>query len=81
MTAPCEDGSGATLCMKNALLYRRNQCRSGPGYINAHGTSTPLGDLAETTGVKLCFGEHAKAVAVGSTKSMTGHPAGERPVA
>ena len=72
MTAPCEDGSGAALCMKNAL---RNAGINADqvGYINAHGTSTPLGDLAETTGVKLCFGEHAKAVAISSTKSMTGH--------
>lgn len=72
MTAPCEDGSGAARCMTNALRnagISPNQV----DYVNAHGTSTPLGDLAETKAVKLCFGEHAKNIAVNSTKSMTGH--------
>ncbi len=72
MTAPCEDGSGAARCMTNALRNAgipHNQV----DFINAHGTSTPLGDLAETKAVKLCFGEHAKNIAVNSTKSMTGH--------
>ncbi len=72
MTAPCEDGSGAARCMANALRNAgipHNQV----DFINAHGTSTPLGDLAETKAVKLCFGEHAKNIAVNSTKSMTGH--------
>lgn len=72
MTAPCEDGEGAARCMRNAL---RN-ARLNPGeidYVNAHGTSTPLGDIAETVAVKGCFGEHAKRVAISSTKSMTGH--------
>jgi 3-oxoacyl-[acyl-carrier-protein] synthase II len=72
MTAPCEDGSGAARCMTNALRNAgipHNQV----DFINAHGTSTPLGDLAETKAVKLCFGEHAKYIAVNSTKSMTGH--------
>ncbi|MDP2878412.1 MAG: beta-ketoacyl-ACP synthase II [Sulfuricella sp.] len=72
MTAPCEDGSGAARCMTNAL---RNAGipHHQVDFINAHGTSTPLGDLAETKAVKLCFGEHAKNIAVNSTKSMTGH--------
>ncbi|HET7061262.1 MAG TPA: beta-ketoacyl-ACP synthase II [Nitrosospira sp.] len=72
MTAPCEDGEGAARCMANAL---RNAEMSPDevDYINAHGTSTPLGDIAETIAVKRCFGEHAKKIAVNSTKSMTGH--------
>ncbi|MCE5180472.1 MAG: beta-ketoacyl-ACP synthase II [Betaproteobacteria bacterium] len=72
MTAPCEDGSGAARCMTNAL---RNAgiTPDKVDFINAHGTSTPLGDLAETKAVKLCFGDHAKKIAVNSTKSMTGH--------
>jgi len=72
MTAPREDGDGARRCMVNAL---RN-ARLNPediDYINAHGTSTPLGDLAETVGVKRAFGEHAAKLAISSTKSMTGH--------
>lgn len=72
MTAPCEDGEGAARCMTNAL---RNAGMNvdDVDYINAHGTSTPLGDIAETVAVKRCFGEHAKKLAVNSTKSMTGH--------
>lgn len=72
MTAPCEDGEGAARCMTNAL---RNAgiAADQVNYVNAHGTSTPLGDLAETKAVKRCFGEHAKRLAVNSTKSMTGH--------
>ena len=72
MTAPCEDGSGAARCMVNAL---RNAgiAPDKVDYVNAHGTSTPLGDLAETKAVKLCFGDHARKIAVNSTKSMTGH--------
>ncbi len=72
MTAPSEDGEGAARCMRIALK------NAGMGsdemdYINAHGTSTPLGDLAETMAIKRCFGEHAKDLVVNSTKSMTGH--------
>ncbi|MEO6423254.1 MAG: beta-ketoacyl-ACP synthase II [Candidatus Nitrotoga sp.] len=72
MTAPREDGEGAARCMSNALRnagLNVNQV----DYINAHGTSTPLGDLAETMAMKRCLGEHAKMVKVSSTKSMTGH--------
>ncbi|MGB4922726.1 MAG: beta-ketoacyl-ACP synthase II [Candidatus Nitrotoga sp.] len=72
MTAPREDGEGAARCMKNAL---RNAGLNVDqvDYINAHGTSTPLGDLAETMAMKRCLGEHAMKVKVSSTKSMTGH--------
>lgn len=72
MTAPCEDGDGAARCMANALRNAGID-RAEVDYINAHGTSTPLGDIAETVAVKRCFGEHAKQIAVNSTKSMTGH--------
>ena len=72
ITAPAEDGEGPVRCMRNAL---RNAGLNGDevDYINAHGTSTPLGDVAETVAIKRCFGEHAKKLAVSSTKSMTGH--------
>jgi 3-oxoacyl-[acyl-carrier-protein] synthase II len=72
MTAPLEDGDGARRSMAAAL---RNAGMNGDevDYINAHGTSTPLGDVAETTGIKRALGEHAKKVVVNSTKSMTGH--------
>ena len=72
MTAPAEDGDGAFRCMTNALRD------AGIGienidYINAHGTSTQLGDIAETVALKRLLGDRAKKVAVNSTKSMTGH--------
>ena len=72
MTAPCADGEGARRGMLNAL---RNGAINPDevDYINAHGTSTPLGDLAETMAVKRCFGDHARQLALSSTKSMTGH--------
>ena len=72
MTAPREDGDGAARCMRNAL---RNSGLNVDqvDYINAHGTSTPLGDMAETMAVKRFMGDFAKKVAVSSTKSMTGH--------
>ncbi|MBS4096515.1 MAG: beta-ketoacyl-ACP synthase II [Sulfuricella sp.] len=72
MTAPCEDGSGAARCMHNALRVAGINADQ-VDYVNAHGTSTPLGDLAETKAVKLCFGDHAGKLVVNSTKSMTGH--------
>ena len=72
MTAPCEDGEGAARCMNNAL--RNAQLNPEEiQYLNAHGTSTPLGDKAETVAVKRAFGDHAKKLVVNSTKSMTGH--------
>ncbi len=72
MTAPREDGDGAARCMLSALRNARLNTDQ-VDYINAHGTSTPLGDIAETTAVKRSLGAHAKNVAVSSTKSMTGH--------
>jgi 3-oxoacyl-[acyl-carrier-protein] synthase II len=72
ITAPPEDGEGARLAMVNALRDARLN-PSDVQYINAHATSTPLGDKAETVAMKRAFGDHAKRVAVSSTKSMTGH--------
>ncbi|MDH5342258.1 MAG: beta-ketoacyl-ACP synthase II, partial [Betaproteobacteria bacterium] len=72
ITAPCEDGAGAMRCMNNTLR-NAGLNHDQVDYINAHGTSTPLGDIAETVAVKSCFGEHAKKLCVSSTKSMTGH--------
>jgi len=72
ITAPCADGDGA----RRAILACLQDGRINPadvGYINAHGTSTPLGDAAETLAVKAVFGEHARQLVFGSTKSMTGH--------
>jgi 3-oxoacyl-[acyl-carrier-protein] synthase II len=72
MTAPAEDGDGAARCMENAL---RNAGINPDqvDYINAHGTSTPAGDVVETKAVKRVFGDHTKKLAVSSTKSMIGH--------
>ncbi|ENA30664.1 beta-ketoacyl-acyl-carrier-protein synthase II [Pseudomonas sp. HPB0071] len=72
MTAPPEDGAGAAQCMSNALKDARID-PSQVDYINAHGTSTPAGDMAEASAVKRIFGEHAYKLSVSSTKSMTGH--------
>ena len=72
MTAPCEDGEGAVRCMANAVRNAGIN-RDDVHYINAHGTSTPLGDLAETVAIKRCFGDYAARLCVSSTKSMTGH--------
>ena len=72
MTSPSEGGDGAARCMRNAM----RDAGLNPeqiDYINAHGTSTPAGDKAETFAVKLALGDHAYKTAVSSTKSMTGH--------
>lgn len=72
MTAPPDDGAGAALAMQNAL-HDAGITPDAIGYVNAHGTSTPLGDKAEIRALKKTFGEHAYHLMVSSTKSMTGH--------
>jgi 3-oxoacyl-[acyl-carrier-protein] synthase II len=72
MTSPLEDGSGASKCVI-AALSNAGVNPDQVDYVNAHGTSTPLGDLAEVMGIKRTFGDHAKKLVVNSTKSMTGH--------
>lgn len=71
-TAPCADGAGAALAMRKALRDAGLEPQD-INHINAHATSTPLGDRAETAAIKSVFGEHTMSVAVSSTKSMTGH--------
>jgi 3-oxoacyl-[acyl-carrier-protein] synthase II len=72
MTAPSESGEGAARCMINAIRDAGINA-DAIGYINAHGTSTPAGDLAETMAVKAALGDYAYKTMVSSTKSMTGH--------
>jgi 3-oxoacyl-[acyl-carrier-protein] synthase II len=72
MTAPSVNGDGAARCMQNAINNAAINTAE-IDYINAHGTSTPAGDLAETLAVKTVFGDHAGKVAISSTKSMIGH--------
>jgi 3-oxoacyl-[acyl-carrier-protein] synthase II len=72
ITAPTEDGSGAVRVMDMALR-KANVSPSQVSYINAHGTSTPHNDRIETLAIKKLFGEHARKLAISSTKSMTGH--------
>ena len=72
MTAPSEDGDGARRAM--AMAVRKAGIRPDEvDYVNAHGTSTPYNDKLETLAIKNCFGEHARKLAISSTKSMTGH--------
>lgn len=72
ITAPAPDGAGAAACMKLALADA-GVAPEEVGYLNAHGTSTPMNDRCETAAVKTAFGEHAKELLMSSTKSMTGH--------
>ena len=72
MTSPSENGEGAAMSMRNALRNAEVH-PADVDYINAHGTSTPLGDVAETMAIKSVMGDGAKSVAVSSTKSMIGH--------
>ena len=72
MTAPSEDGDGARRVMAMAIR-KAGIAPSQVDYINAHGTSTPYNDKLETLAIKNCFGDHARTLAISSTKSMTGH--------
>ena len=75
LTAPAENGSGALRVMRAAI----DQAGITPDqvdYINAHGTSTPFNDRIETLAIKRCFGDHARRLAISSTKSMIGHTLG-----
>jgi len=72
MTSPTKDGDGAKRCMELAL-HNAQKDKTAVNYINAHGTSTPAGDIAEVNAMKSVFGDYAKKLVISSTKSMTGH--------
>jgi len=75
MTAPDPEGCGAIRCMQDSISDAGLNTKD-VDYINAHGTSTKLNDAMETKAIKAVFGEHAKSLAISSTKSMTGHMLG-----
>jgi 3-oxoacyl-[acyl-carrier-protein] synthase II len=75
ISAPCEDGDGAVRVMR-ATLKDAGVAPEAVDYVNVHGTSTPVGDRVEVMAFKKVFGEHARKMAISSTKSMTGHPLG-----
>ena len=75
MTAPAPDGAGAQIAMREALSDA-GLAPEDVTYVNAHGTSTPANDVTETVAIKAIFGDHARRLVVGSTKSMTGHTLG-----
>ena len=72
ITSPAENGEGAQQAMRSCIEDGKIDLKD-VGYINAHGTSTPQGDIAETEAVKAVFGDQARKLVFGSTKSMTGH--------
>jgi 3-oxoacyl-[acyl-carrier-protein] synthase II len=72
LTAPDPDASGVILAMNNLLTHAGVRPEE-VDHINTHGTSTPLGDIAETKAIKAVFGDHAPKISINSTKSMTGH--------
>lgn len=72
MTAPREDGRGVSICIEEALKDAGSS-KEEVNYINAHATSTPVGDMAEVQAIHQAFGDHAKNLKMNSTKSMTGH--------